>query len=73
MRNVLFALSVVLLSGCGSLRSKEKKVEYIVVGERISIVEPGQVVTVPELKSPAKRWYLVDNVGLEGWLGIGGR
>jgi hypothetical protein len=48
-------------------------VEYVVVGERINIVEPGQVITVPELKPPAKCWYLVDNVGLEGWLGIGDR
>lgn len=71
---VVALCSVLLLSltGCGSLRS-DKKVEYVVVGERISIVEPGQVVTVPELIPPAKQWYMVDNVGLEGWLGIGGR
>lgn len=67
------AASVVLLcllTGCGSIHGK--KVEYVVVGERINLVEPGQVITVPELKPPAKQWYMVDNVGLEGWLGIGG-
>lgn len=63
------AVCLLLLSGCGSMR--QSKVEYVVVGERINIVEPGQVITVPGLIPPAKCWYMVDNVGLEGWLGIG--
>lgn len=67
------ALAVLMLCcGCGSLRPG-KKVEYVVLGERINIVEPGQAVTVPELIPPAKRWYLVDNKALEAWLGVGDR
>lgn len=62
----------VLLLCCGCLGTKGK-VEYVVLGDRINIVEPGQVVTVPELIPPAKKWYLIDNKGLEGWLGIGDR
>lgn len=56
-------------AGCSS--SPKKGPEYIVIGERVNILEPGQVITVPELVPPAKKWYMVDNVGLEGWLGIG--
>lgn len=41
----------------------------LVVGERVMIVKPGPVV-VPEVKAPAKTWYLVDDVGLAEWLGI---
>lgn len=58
-------------AGCSS--PPENGPEYIVIGERVNIVEPGQVVTVPPLVPPAKRWYMVDNVGLEWWLGIGAR
>lgn len=71
MRTSAIAVLMTLVSGCAGLR--DKKVEYVVIGERVNIVEPGQVVTVPELVPPAKKWYLVDNVGLEGWLGIGAK
>jgi hypothetical protein len=56
-----------LASGC---LGGKPKTEFVVIGERINIVEPGQTVVVPELVPPAKKWYLVDNVGLAGWLGI---
>ena len=63
------AVALLLLPGCSS--PKPAKVEYVVIGERINVVEPGQVITVPSLVPPAMKWYLVDNVGLEGWLGVG--
>lgn len=59
--------SSAITTGCFSARPHG---EYIVIGERINIVEPGQEIVVPPLVSPAKKWYLVDNVGLAGWLGI---
>lgn len=55
-----------LCTGCISRRHDP----YIVIGERINVVEPGQEIVVPDLLPPAKKWYLVDNVGLAGWLGI---
>ncbi len=58
------------LTGCGSVFGKDEP-EYVLIGERINIVEPGQDIKVPELMPPAKKWYLVDNVGLEAWLGLG--
>lgn len=42
----------------------------IIVGERILMPQPGQALTVPPLVPPAAQWYLVDDVGLAGWLGI---
>lgn len=65
------SVSILLLTGCSSL--KPAKVEYVVIGERINVLEPGQAITVPPLVPPASKWYLVDNVGLEGWLGIGAK
>lgn len=73
-RRILLAIVAIALAlaltGCSSLFGKSGP-EYVLIGERINIVEPGQVVTVPELKPPAMKWYLVDNVGLEAWLGLG--
>lgn len=64
---VLAAVSaLVLCSGCVSSGGTEA----IVIGERINVVKPGQELVVPDLVPPAKTWYLVDNVGLSGWLGI---
>ena len=68
---VASALSLCLVSGC--FTTKKQEPEYIVIGERSNIVEPGQELKVPPLVPPAKKWYLVDNVGLAGWLGIGAK
>jgi len=53
------------LSGCAHTTPPP-----IIIGERILMPQPGDVVTVPPLVPPAARWYLVDDVGLCGWLGI---
>lgn len=67
---VMASLLLMMLTGCSSFFRKDR--EYVLIGERINIVEPGQQITVPELIPPAKKWYMVDNVGLEAWLGLGG-
>ena len=64
---VSVSAAVLLCSGCFSA---QKQPEAIVIGERINVVKPGQELVVPDLVPPAKTWYLVDNVGLSGWLGI---
>lgn len=56
-----------LCTGCFSTK---KPANVVVVGERINIVKPGDDLTVPQLIPPAKTWYLVDDVGLNSWLGI---
>lgn len=66
-RVVAVAAASLLLCGC---ITRGRHDGYIVIGERINIVEPGQQLVVPDLVPPAKKWYLVDNVGLAGWLGI---
>ena len=53
------------LSGCAHTTPAP-----IIIGERILMPQPGDVVTIPPLVPPAVRWYLVDDVGLCGWLGI---
>jgi hypothetical protein len=68
-RRTAVIASVLLASLCSGCLSG-KPSQYIVIGERINIVEPGQEIVVPNLLPPAKKWYLVDNVGLAGWLGI---
>ena len=55
------------VSGCASGVPER---EYVVIGERIMILEPGTELVVPPLVPPAKRWYMVDDEGLKGWLGI---
>lgn len=65
------AVAVAASLACtGCLSAKKDTTQYVVVGERINIVEPGQQLVVPPLVPPAKKWYLVDNVGLAGWLGL---
>lgn len=57
------------LGGCSS--SKENPYNQpAVIGERLFIVKPNTKVDVPELMPPARKWYLVDDVGLCQWLGI---
>lgn len=63
-------LAVLLPALCAGCLTREPTREYVVIGERIFIVEPGRELIVPPLVPPAKKWYLVDNVGLAGWLGI---
>lgn len=76
MKNVVKTVSVAVLAasalccGCLSWRGSGGQETVFVLGDRINLVEPGSVVEVPDLISPAKQWYLVDNVGLQHWLGI---
>lgn len=68
---LLIALLAALCAGCRLLRPSKQVYETpLVVGERINIVKPGDIIEVPELICPAKTWYLVDDVGLSIWLGI---
>lgn len=73
MRSSVFlavVMSVSLLSsGCLS-HGRKSDTTVFVSGDRIMLVRPGSEIVVPELTSPAKQWYLVDNVGLQHWLGI---
>ena len=59
-------LICLVLSGCKTV----EVVDGPVLGERINVVQPGAAIVVPELKEPASRWYLVDDVGLRAWLGL---
>ena len=59
----LVLFMVLLFSGC-------KSQPPIVIGERVIYVEPGQVLTVPALKKPARRWYLMDDQSMRVILGI---
>jgi len=67
---VLAASAAFAPSGCMSIGRGRTESTVFVVGDRINLVSPGETVVVPELTSPAKQWYLVDNVGLQHWLGI---
>lgn len=67
---VMTAIAVAMSVACIGCASAQKKPETVVIGERIFILEPGAEIKVPELLPPAKCWYLTDNVGLAGWLGI---
>lgn len=62
-------LASVITAGCASWKSKPDQTVFV-LGDRINLVKPGETVVIPELTSPAKQWYLVDNVGLQHWLGI---
>lgn len=44
--------------------------ENMVIGERIFKPNPGEVVTVPPLKPPAKQWYLIDDKAMLEVLGV---
>ena len=65
---LLFCL---LLTGCTGCSSSKPKINApAVLGERIFIVKPNTTVEVPELVPPARKWYLVDDIGLCQWLDI---
>jgi len=54
------------LSGC-LLFGKQ---EPLIIGERIFKPNPGDVITIPPLKKPAKQWYLMDNKAMADILGV---
>lgn len=61
---IFIILAIPFISGC--LTTKEP----MVIGERIFMPKPGDVVTVPELKAPAKQWYLIDDKAMLEVLGV---
>ena len=66
---VPFILAVALLSqGCFSTKHGQKEPAVIMVGERVMVVQAGDV--VPELIPPAKSWYLVDSEAMKSWLNV---
>lgn len=62
-------LASVLMTGCASWRHGNDEI-VLLNGDRVLTVEPGATVVVPDLIPPAKRWYLMDNVGMQHLLGI---
>jgi hypothetical protein len=66
------AVLLMLLVGCNTTNPPPTPVtpQFIVIGERINKVKPGDNITVPPLVAPAKQWYLVDDTGLYQWLSI---
>jgi len=44
--------------------------QYVVIGERVNKVNPGDTIKIPPLAPPAKQWYLIDDHGLYQWLDI---
>lgn len=71
MKHTLIAAAVALmaLTGCCSPRAVSSS-PPLIYGERIFIRNAGDVVVLPELKEPARVWYIVDDVGLIQWLGL---
>jgi len=61
---ILVLVIIPFLSGC--LTTKEP----MVIGERIFMPKPGDMITVPVLKHPAKQWYLIDDKAMLEVLGI---
>ena len=64
------ALCCMLVLGCKSEKVNQSFNTPTVIGERVRIVEPGKAMKIPQLQPPAKKWYLVDDVGLCQWLNI---
>jgi len=59
-------MSIIILlmfSGC-------KTQNTVIIGERVYMPKPGDVLTVPALKTPAKQWYLIDDVAMLNVLGV---
>ena len=70
MKKAMFLALCSLCTGCCVFRGKSAYTEPLVYGERVNIVKPGDTVVVPELKQPAKTWYLIDDVGISMMMGI---
>ena len=73
MRHVFLFLAICTCCGCTLFKHKDKDPPYsepVVIGERVHILKPGDIIEIEEPKPPAKTWYLVDDVGLSFWLGI---
>ena len=47
-----------------------KTTETVIIGERILKPKPGETIIVPELRKPAKQWYLIDDVAMLSVLGV---
>jgi len=62
---VLAIACCLLFAGCATPAQPP-----LVIGERILKTTPGQTLVVPPLVAPARQWYVVDDVGLQQWLGI---
>ena len=63
---LILVISCLFVGGCAFFNRDQP----VIVGERIFYMSPGQQMTVPELKSPAKQWYLIDDVAMLKVLGI---
>lgn len=68
MRIFLLAIASCILVGC--VHKQPQYCQTVVLGERVRIVEAGDIIEIPDNMPPAKTWYLVDDVGLSIWLGI---
>lgn len=55
-----------LLTGCWTWKDEQP----MIIGERIFKPNPGDVVTIPALKPPAKQWYLIDDKAMLEVLGV---
>ena len=58
---VLCLLGVLAIQGCRTVPAPTP----VTFGQRAIQVEPGQVLTVPPLSSPALTWFLMDNLAVE--------
>jgi len=61
---LIILVIIPLVSGCLTTE------EPMVIGERIFKPNPGEVITVPALKPPAKQWYLIDDKAMLEVLGV---
>jgi len=60
---ILLLIPVPFISGCWTN-------DPIVVGERVMYVKPGEIITIPPLKAPAKQWYVMDDEAMNAVLGV---
>jgi hypothetical protein len=67
-KSILSILSLsIFLSGCTTPPAPRP---VLIIGQRVLAPDPSTTITVPPLLSPAKQWYLVDDIGLGLWLNI---